>query len=223
VGGRFELKLAARLEVQKQKMAAHSDLGLCTPVQRLGQLLPVVRFDLPLSCARAEEAVVHLGGVKRTARAVYGHEELETTAPTLFVRPHDVECAPAGGALVEAVPAFVLSVEPASSQSDGSSALLTGLVQRHWCFPRLIDFRFLHRESSSLPLPVDAGSMAAGDNYIKFRGGPVLHDRDDISEELIQNEHQYEQWCPPRWFCGEFGDFTPPRSLCKQRLPLTYK
>ena len=203
-------------------MATQSDLGLCTAPCTLGELLPMVRFDLPLDCDEAEQAVVHLGGVKCVARSIYGDEDVETTSPPLFTRPHDIECAPTAGVALEPVPAFVLTIQQGASNS-APTATLTGLVQRQWCFPRLFDFRFLQREGNSLPRPADAGSVAFSDAYVKFRGGPVLQDRSDMPDELIQQEHAYEQWCPPRWFMGEFGDFPPARSLCKQRLPLTYK
>ncbi len=202
------------------------DFGLSSPVYRLGDLLPVIRFDLPLRCESAAQAIVHLGGLKRTARAVYGAEDLETTAPTLITRPHDVECSPSAGAHIEPVPAFVLTVRrqaAGAAEAQETKAVVWGLVHRHWCFPRLLDFRFLHREGRSVPASSDAGALSSGDNYVKFRGGPALLEHDELPEELLQKEDAYEMWTPPRWFLREFGEFPPPRSYCKQRLPTPYK
>ena len=196
------------------------NFGLSAARIRIGDLPVLVRLDVPMKFSSSNQAVVHLGGAKRLARAVYGAGAQETDSALLFTRPHDVNCAPSAALAIPATPAFVLKVTIVGSSS---TAAAVGIVHHQFVFPRLFDFAFIQRLGHSVPQLDEAQGIAAWDDYTKFRAGPLLDSAAAVDGGQIQSEDAYEQWTPPRWYLGEFGEFPSPRCICKQRVPINYK
>ena len=116
------------------------------PASRLRSLPAKVAVALPLRFTTPQQAVVHLHGAKRLARAVYGQQGDVASLPVFSTHPEDAACAPlTGQAVAPLPPTLVLSVRKTRDRQSGVSSMsaeLTGIVHQAFDFRQLPDLCF---------------------------------------------------------------------------------